>query len=69
MKNKKPIIGIIGGTGRFGGWFKGFFEDKGITVLISGRKTELQAKELAEKSDIVIISVPISETKKNYKRN
>lgn len=63
MNVKKPTIGIIGGTGRFGGWFKGFFEDKGITVLISGRKTELQTRELVEKSDIVIVSVPISETK------
>ncbi|MCX6712972.1 MAG: prephenate dehydratase [Candidatus Vogelbacteria bacterium] len=67
QEGKKPIIGIIGGTGRFGGWFKGFFEDQGFTVLISGRKTELQAKELAEKSDIVIVSVPITETQKIIK--
>lgn len=64
MENKNPIIGIIGGTGRFGGWFKGFFEERGFKVLISSRKTELTVRELAGKSDIVIVSVPIAETKK-----
>lgn len=67
IKNKNPIIGIIGGTGRFGEWFKGFFEDKGFTVLVSGRKTDLTARELAKKSDIVILSVPISATQKTIR--
>jgi len=60
---KKPnIIGIIGGTGRMGQWFKAFFEKKGYEVLISSRHTQLSSKELAQKSDVVIISVPIRVT-------
>lgn len=60
---KKPnIIGIIGGTGRMGQWFKAFFEKKGYEVLISSRHTQLSNKELAQKSDVVIISVPIRVT-------
>lgn len=66
-ENKKPIIGIIGGTGPFGNWFKGFFESQGIKVLIAGRKTELTPIELAKTADIVIISVPISATLKTIK--
>lgn len=59
---KKPVIGIIGGNGRFGGWFRGFFESKGLTVLVSGRKTALTPEKLARAADIVIISVPIPQT-------
>lgn len=60
--NKKPIIGIIGGTGRFGGWFKRFFEDSNLKVIIAGSKTEIKKEDLAKKADIVIISVPINKT-------
>lgn len=63
----KPIIGIIGGRGRFGGWFKGFFENQGLTVLIAGRKTLLTPKELAQKADIVIVCVPIPITVETIK--
>lgn len=59
IRQKKPIIGIIGGTGRFGQWFKFFFENTGHRVLIAGRKTALTHRQLAAKSDIVIVSVPI----------
>jgi prephenate dehydrogenase len=60
---KKPeTIGIIGGTGRMGQWFKAFFEKKGYEVLVSGRHTVLTNQALAQKSDVVIVSVPISIT-------
>lgn len=62
MVKKPNIIGIIGGTGRMGQWFKVFFEKKGYEVLISSRRTQLSNKELAQKSDVVIISVPIKVT-------
>ncbi|MEA3514066.1 MAG: prephenate dehydrogenase/arogenate dehydrogenase family protein [Nanoarchaeota archaeon] len=55
-------IGIIGGTGKFGQWFKKFFEEQGHNVLIAGRKTELSPIELAKRADIVIVSVPIDKT-------
>ncbi len=62
---KEPdFIGIIGGTGRMGQWFKSFFESKGYRVLISGRKTKLTNQELARRCDVVIVSVPINVTVK-----
>jgi len=52
-------IGIIGGTGNMGRWFKNFFSEAGHSVLISGRKTLLSPLDIAKKSDVVILSVPI----------
>jgi len=63
MKSK-PTIGIIGGTGKMGQWFAHFFQQRDIPVLISGRKTTLTPEALAKKADIVIVTVPISETQK-----
>jgi prephenate dehydrogenase len=60
---KKVIIGIIGGTGKMGGWFQRFFSGNGQEVLISGRKTRLNYKDLAQKSDIVILSLPLDAAK------
>ena len=60
---KKVIIGIIGGTGNMGRWFQQFFSGKGHEVLISGRKTRLKHKDLAHKSDIVILSLPLDAAK------
>ncbi len=59
---KKPVIGIIGGTSPFGQWFKNFFESRGCVCLIAGRKTALTPVALAERADIVIVSVPIRAT-------
>ncbi len=55
-------IGIIGGTGLMGKWFKHFFEQRGFEVLIAGRKTSLSMEDVARSCDVVIISVPISAT-------
>jgi prephenate dehydrogenase len=52
-------IGIIGGSGQMGQWFKNFFRKKGYQVLISSRHSPLTNKELVKKSDVVLISVPI----------
>lgn len=60
MKEKKRIIGILGGTGEFGGAFAEYFRKRGETVLVSGRKTALTPEKLTEQSDIVLLSVPIS---------
>ncbi|PIV46020.1 hypothetical protein COS23_01410 [bacterium (Candidatus Moisslbacteria) CG02_land_8_20_14_3_00_36_53] len=61
-KTKKPLIGIIGGEGKMGNWFKNFFTSQGLEVIISDLDTGLSNKELARRSDIVIVSVPIRET-------
>ncbi|MDF1593440.1 MAG: prephenate dehydrogenase/arogenate dehydrogenase family protein [Desulfobacterales bacterium] len=52
-------IGIIGGSGNMGRWFKCFFESTGHTVLIAGRKTALTYANLARQSDVVMLSVPV----------
>ena len=64
---EKPTIGIIGGTGQMGQWFKKFFEKNKCKVLIASRKTKLTPKECAPKCDVVVISVPIDATIKVIK--
>ncbi|MFH2028361.1 MAG: prephenate dehydrogenase/arogenate dehydrogenase family protein [Nanoarchaeota archaeon] len=59
---KKITVGIIGGTGEMGQWFKRFFENNGCEVLIAGRTTEISHEECAKKADVVVISVPIHST-------
>lgn len=59
MNKKKFLIGIIGGNGRMGNWFKIFFERNGLNVIISDLGTKLSNIEIAKKADIVIVSVPI----------
>ncbi|HZX44328.1 MAG TPA: prephenate dehydrogenase/arogenate dehydrogenase family protein [Candidatus Nanoarchaeia archaeon] len=53
-------IGIIGGTGQMGQWLKRFFEKNDCKVLIAGRKTKLTPEELTQRSDVIILAVPIS---------
>jgi prephenate dehydrogenase len=65
---KNPVIGIIGGTGLTGQWFKRYFESLGYKVLIAGRTTELTIEDCAKQSDVVIISVPIDATIEIIKR-
>ena len=60
MKNIQ--IGIIGGTGGIGRWFAGFFEREGYAVHVSGRRTGMGMDEMAERCQVVIVSVPISAT-------
>lgn len=60
MSKENPLIAIIGGTGKTGGQFAGFFERAGYKVLRVGRKTVPGIDEAASKADIVIVSVPIS---------
>jgi prephenate dehydrogenase len=54
--------GIIGGTGKMGRLFVPVFERAGYDVLVSGRSTSLTNIQLAERCDLVIVSVPIRET-------
>lgn len=59
-----PVIGIIGGRGRMGRHFAKFFRNSGISVLVSDKGTKFTNIALAQKSDIVIVSVPIDQTSK-----
>jgi prephenate dehydrogenase len=52
-------IGIIGGKGKMGQWFGRFFTGAGHRVIISDQKTKLKPEDIAKKSDVVILSVPL----------
>ncbi len=54
--------GIIGGTGKMGRLFAGVFRRAGYEVVVSGRTTEITAKDIAKACDLVIVSVPIRDT-------
>lgn len=62
MDKKSISIGIVGGSGKMGQWFKRFFTAAGYKVEIAGRKTVLTPTELAQKSRVLIVSVPIAAT-------
>ncbi len=59
---KNITVGIIGGKGRMGDWFKTRFEDFGLKVLVADRGTPLSARDLCERCQVVIVSVPITVT-------
>ena len=59
---KIKTIGILGGTGQMGQWFREFFNGARYNVLISGRRTRLSYQQCIEQSDVVIINVPIRNT-------
>ncbi len=56
----KPLIGIVGGAGRMGRWFKRQFERAGYEVLVADRNTPLSARDLAQRCPVLILSVPMS---------
>jgi prephenate dehydrogenase len=55
-------IGIIGGTGGMGRWFADFLKDEGYTVNVSGRRSGMVMKEMADCCQVIVVSVPISAT-------
>jgi prephenate dehydrogenase len=61
---KELTIGIIGGEGRMGSYFANIFKKANYPVVVSDLHTKLTNKELAERADVVIVSVPIDVTEK-----
>lgn len=55
-------IGIIGGTGKMGAFFREVFERAGWEVEVAGRSTPSSPGDLAGACDVVMVSVPIRET-------
>ena len=53
----KIVVGIIGGTGQMGQFFKRLFEKNGCKVIISSRRTKLKPIDCARQSDVVFVSV------------
>lgn len=62
MDDSEFTVGIVGGTGKMGQWFQRFFSGAGYRVEIAGRKTPISPAELARKSKVLIVTVPISDT-------
>jgi chorismate mutase/prephenate dehydrogenase len=57
-------VAIIGGEGGMGRSLQTLFEDLGHRVLIADLETELRPSDAAAQSDVVVISVPIRETRR-----
>lgn len=58
----KKTVGIIGGKGKTGSQFAGFFRKMGFDVVVSDIGTKLSNKDLIKKSDIVVFSVPLEKS-------
>ncbi|SMC18889.1 3-dehydroquinate synthase [Desulfacinum hydrothermale DSM 13146] len=54
-----PTVGIIGGLGAMGRVFYRFFASRGMPVLISDQNTSLSNQDLIDRSDVVLVSVPL----------
>lgn len=59
LASSKPLLGIIGGAGRMGRWFKRQFERGGYEVLVSDKGTPLSNRDLVQRCDVVFVSVPM----------
>jgi prephenate dehydrogenase len=54
-------VGIIGIEGKYGKWLKNFFEERGSVVIGSDIKgTKFTNRQVVEKADVIIFSVPIN---------
>jgi len=63
MDDQKDIeIGIIGGRGKMGRWFHRYFEELGYRVLVADLHTKIMAKDLAPRSDVLLVAVPLQHT-------
>ena len=56
---KTKTIGIIGGLGSMGTWFKNYFTKKNFKVEVSDLHTELTNRESALRNQIIILSTPM----------
>ena len=68
IDSKNVTVGIIGGKGKMGRLFADFFKQNGCKVLISDIDTKLTNEKLAASSDIIIVSVPIDQTRPVIKK-
>lgn len=60
-------IGIIGGKGKMGRAFATFFDQHGFNILISDKGTKLTNKKIVQKSDIVFVTVSLTQSEKVLK--
>jgi len=57
-------ICIIGGTGRTGQFFNKIFLEDGFKTELMGRKNYHRLKSIVNRSDLIIISIPVDKVKK-----
>lgn len=57
---KKPIVGIIGGSGRMGTRLNPLFSDFAEKILITSENTQEKNPTLAEESDVILIATPMN---------
>lgn len=55
----KRTVGVIGGEGKMGSWLRRFFASAGCPTLSADRHTSLTPQDIAERCDVLILSVPI----------
>lgn len=55
-------VGVIGGRGQLGSWCGELFRKRNATVLVADMGSQIGNREAAERSDIVVVSVPIGVT-------
>jgi len=62
-------VGIVGGKGAMGKWFENFFTKAGLKVFSHDAtdKSSLSLSELCAKSDVILLSIPMSEVSKVLK--
>jgi chorismate mutase len=79
--NKIRTISIVG-SGRMGGWFAGYFKSFGTNVILFDKRKSFAKKrahalgysnassiiELVEKSDLIVVAVPISRTREQIRK-
>ncbi len=59
---KNITVGIIGGTNGMGRWLADLLKTQGCIVHVTGRKTKMTSKDVANICDVIVVSVPIAAT-------
>lgn len=62
LKNEGLVYGIIGGDGLIGAWLRSILAKNNHDVIFSDINTELTNADIAKKSDIIFIAVPLKDT-------
>ncbi|MCC6934054.1 MAG: prephenate dehydrogenase/arogenate dehydrogenase family protein [Deltaproteobacteria bacterium] len=61
----KPIpfksIGIVGGNGMMGRWFKNFFLGLGFSILVIDRESSISYAEFCAQVDVILLSIPMTQ--------
>jgi prephenate dehydrogenase len=57
-----PRIGVVGGEGQMGLWLRRFWERRGFAVAFSDRGSSLTNEDVARRSDLTFVAVPLMVT-------